>query len=898
MTESSPARLPSLAVRAVILSMGSFLALVAAIGALVVLENRQELQDRQVAHTFEVLTALQHVRSLLIDAETGMRGYLLTDDDGFLAPYHRARAELGPAMDELSALVSDNALQSERMVMVRRAADRRMDLVANLVETTPDDAERLRELQFGRALMDGIRIDLDRMEDEERRLLEERITVAEDTRSLLAAVIPVAGIVAFLGLGSAIVFATRMTRRIGRMTENARRLGRGEALLPMQSSSDEIGQLGDALIDAAALLRSREDELRSTREFLEYLIESGPVVMFRKRLDTEEMTYLSPNAERVLGVRPQSAVGRKQYFSSLLDPEHREAFMAGVRAAAEGRIDGWYGEYQTAADDGGERWVAVEVRVHRHADEPPYLLGYVIDITDRIAASQAARSAEEQYAALFERTPTGIIKATMDGAIVEANAAFAHMFGYESPDQLKHEITDVSDLYADSTDRRRLIDALERAERLADFEVRMRRRDGTVIDITLNAAIVRNSSGEPVGLEGTAIDVTARRKAEEKARRAQAEADRANQAKSIFLSRMSHELRTPLNSIIGFAQLLDIAEPPLDDRARESVSHILKAGRHLLSLIDEVLDIAQVEAGRLNMSLEPIEADDAVAESIDLIRPLATARRLTVTADDATCAEHVLADRQRLKQVLLNLFSNAVKYNHPGGSIVVECETVDDMLAISVTDTGPGISPDQQERLFTPFDRLGAEQSEEQGTGLGLVLSRHLVEAMGGTLTVASVVGEGSTFTVTLPRSGPPTTNGRHRPEALDTVPVGDGSTTRNVIYIEDNLANLRLIERILALRPNIRLDAAMQGRLGLDLIHQHRPDLVLLDLNLPDMEGRDVLVELQADPTTRSIPVLVISADASGTQIQRLLDAGAAGYVTKPVDVVELLTRVDELLN
>lgn len=888
---------PSLATRAIVLAVGSFLALLASIVVLVALEERQEEQDMQVAHTFEVLNAIQRVRGLLIDAEAGVRGYLLTGGAEFLGPYEFAESELQEALDDLDRLVADNAVQKERMAIVRPAAEGRMELLRDLLADTGSESDRLRDLQFGRAVMESIRLDLGRMEVEERRLLAERTAEAAQTRSLLAAVIPVAGIVGLAGLGMAVTFATRITRRVGRVTENAQRLGRGESLLPFKASSDEIGQLGDALIDAAGLLKDREEELRAAREFLEYLIESGPVVMFRIRLDTEEMTYISPNAERVLGVAHGTALGRHRFFNSLLHTDHRDAFAAGVAAAAEGRVDGWYGEYQTAANHGDERWIAVETRVHRDSEGPPYLLAYIIDVTDRISASRAARIAEEQYSALFDRIPTGMMTTSMTGAIVDANPALARIFGFSSAEQLMTEVPDMAALYANPTARRRLLDEVQRGGSVTNFEAKMKRRDGTEVDIAINAAIVRNSAGEPVGLEGTAIDVTDRRRAEAEARRAQAEADRANQAKSIFLSRMSHELRTPLNSIIGFAQLLDISEPPLDERAEESVSHIMKAGRHLLDLIDEVLDIAQVEAGRLNMSLEPIEVDDALAESVDLIRPLAASRQLTLRTDEASCDQHVLADRQRLKQVFLNLLSNAVKYNRTGGSIIVECETVDELLHISVTDTGPGISPAQHDRLFTPFDRLGAEQSDEQGTGLGLVLSRHLVEAMGGTLTVRSVEGEGSTFTVALPRSDAPAPNGGEHPHELAVGSVGTGERTVTVIYIEDNLANLRLIERILALRSNIRLEAAMQGRLGLDLIREHHPDLVLLDLNLPDIDGRDVLIELKSDPETRSIPVLVISADASQGQVRRLLDAGAVGYLTKPVDVVELLRRVDELL-
>ena len=887
-----------LASRLLLIASASFVALLVAIVVLVVLEDRQERDDQLVARSFEIRSAIQEVGGLLVDAETGVHGYLLTSGDDFLDPYVEATATLGPALARLDSLVDDDAAQADRAARIQTAVEQRLDLLDELVTSDGETAQR-GDLESGRALMEGIRADLAQMEIEEEQRLEARTTDAEENREILAAFIPAAGMIGLLGLVSTIAFATRITRRVSRITANAVSLGTGAPLAPVRHAADDIGRLGDAIVDAAATLRSREQDLQTAREFLEYLIDEGPVVMFRERLgQAQELTYISPNVERVLGVSHESAIGTERFFASLLEGAHRDAFTQGARAAAEGRVDGWYGEYQTAADHGDDRWVAVEVKVQRDdAGEPTHLLGYVLDITDRVDATAAALSAERRYYQLFERIPTGMIVTTVDGRITDANHAMARMLGFDTVDQLMNDVSDIGSLYVDPNERRRFVEAMSDQGSVTDYEVHFRRTDGAVVIAAINARLVADANGGPVGLEGTAIDVTARRRAEEDTRRARAEADRANQAKSIFLSRMSHELRTPLNSIIGFAQLLELSEPPLDARSQESVSHILKGGRHLLDLIDEVLDIAQVEAGRLNMSLEPVDVDDTLAESIDLIRPLAAARQIVVTVDEG-CGEHVLADRQRLKQIFLNLLSNAVKYNQTTGTVDVTCDVANGEIGISFTDSGLGITPEQLERLFTPFDRLGAEQTGQQGTGLGLVLSRHLVEAMAGRLSVESVPGKGSTFTVTLPRTEPQEPEALERGSRFGPPPRHEGNSPRTVIYIEDNLANLRLIERILALRPNITLQSAMQGSLGLDLVRQHVPDLVLLDLNLPDMGGRDVLLELKADPVTRQIPVLVISADASEGQIRRLLDAGAHGYLTKPVDVVELLRHVDEMFD
>ena len=384
-------------------------------------------------------------------------------------------------------------------------------------------------------------------------------------------------------------------------------------------------------------------------------------------------------------------------------------------------------------------------------------------------------------------------------------------------------------------------------------------------------------------------EITERRRAEE-------EADRANRAKSDFLSRMSHELRTPLNGILGFAQLLEMESLPADQA--EGVAHILKAGRHLLGLINEVLDISRIEAGRLQLSLEPVPVSDTLHGAVDLVRPLAAQHGIELGAEVANGDCHVLADRQRLQQVLLNLLSNAVKYNRAQGAVTVSCEERgSDRLRILVTDTGQGISPSKLERLFVPFDRLGVEGSGIEGTGLGLALSKHLVEVMGGVLDVTSRVGIGSTFAVELPRTAAPV-DVLKPVEASPTLPTAARQARVTVLYIEDNLSNLRLIEQVLSRRPHATLLSAMQGRLGLDLAREHRPDLILLDLHLPDLSGEEVLRQLLAEPRTRDIPVVVLSADATPGQVERLLAVGARAYLTKPLDVPKFLALVDQRVS
>jgi signal transduction histidine kinase/ActR/RegA family two-component response regulator len=366
----------------------------------------------------------------------------------------------------------------------------------------------------------------------------------------------------------------------------------------------------------------------------------------------------------------------------------------------------------------------------------------------------------------------------------------------------------------------------------------------------------------------------------------------ANAAKSEFLSRMSHELRTPLNAVLGFGQLLEMDE--LTAEQRDGVLQILRAGKHLLELINEVLDLARIESGRLSLSPEPTAVRDLIDEAVALIGPLADAAQidLHLEVEDAT----VLADRQRLKQILLNLLSNAVKYNRAGGSVWISSHPgAGERACITVVDTGPGIAAASLERLFEPFERLGAEETGVEGSGLGLSLTKRLVEAMGGTIEVDSEPDRGSTF-----RIGFPLVEGQVERYQRLQAPAGgevDHGVRGTVLYIEDNPSNLRLVRRVLQRRPGVTLASAMLGREGLELASTLAPDLILLDLDLPDVDGEEVLGRLRVDRQTSEIPVVVVTADVAAGRRTRLLAQGARGYLTKPLDVRAFLATLDGVL-
>ena len=362
--------------------------------------------------------------------------------------------------------------------------------------------------------------------------------------------------------------------------------------------------------------------------------------------------------------------------------------------------------------------------------------------------------------------------------------------------------------------------------------------------------------------------------------------DRVDTANSEYLARMSHELRTPLNAILGFAQLLELEE--LGDEQNENLQFILSAARHLLRLINEVLDITEIEAGRLPLSLEPVPVAEVVAETVSLIRPLADQHQVLLVSPPQDTQVHVLGDRQRLKQILLNLLSNAVRYNRQGGRVELEYAPAGNHgLRVQVRDTGRGIGPEAMGQLFVPFERPGGEHTGVEGAGLGLPLSRRLAEAMGGTLDLVSTPDQGSTFWVELPVAEGPVQRAERQQELAAPVARESAMT---VLYIEDNLSNLQLVERVLSRRAGTRLISAMRPQLGLELAAEHDPDLILLDLHLPDMPGQEVLRRLQAEPRTAQVPVVVLSADARPKLIEQLLAEGVRAFLTKPLDVKELL--------
>jgi signal transduction histidine kinase/DNA-binding response OmpR family regulator len=543
-----------------------------------------------------------------------------------------------------------------------------------------------------------------------------------------------------------------------------------------------------------------------------------------------------------------------------------------------------------------------------HADE----LVLKKKAAETVAEQQAALArSEEAYReqtkilrSVLDSMSEGVLVADQSGKMLVLNSAATDLVGPSAGNTLRSEWGEQYGIYVPGTDTVYPADELPLARAMRgenadaiELHVRNERRpDG--IYVSVNVRALKDDSGEIKGGVAVVRDVTASKSFEEALRKAKEEAERANRAKSEFLSRMSHELRTPLNSILGFAQLLGLSE--LAPQHRDNIQHILKGGYHLLELINEVLDLARIEAGRLGLSLEPVRIDEAVQDALDLVRPIAAGRNISVSADTAGYGgSYVLADGQRLKQVLLNLFSNAIKFNRPDGLVVLTCRRSGaDRLSIEIADTGPGIDEAGLKKIFTPFERLNADRNAVSGTGLGLALSKHMVEAMGGTMGVASEPGTGSRFHFNLALV-------EHFVERIEEVrsPAAsssghEGLIRGSVLYIEDNLSNVRLIAEIVSRYPRIQLLEAMQGGLGLALARSHTPDWILLDLHLPDLTGEEVLLHLRADPRTAGIPVTILSADATPGQIKNLKASGARDYLTKPIDVRQVIELLESTLS
>ncbi len=532
----------------------------------------------------------------------------------------------------------------------------------------------------------------------------------------------------------------------------------------------------------------------------------------------------------------------------------------------------------------------------------------------RHAIQDELEESRRRYESVLNDVGAVIVRLDAQGRVSYVNRAWTELTGIPADDMIGKDA--LHHVHPDdrATAARHMADALSDDGTVR--EVRFLAREGRERWMEVKGRALFGEDGSINGFAGTMHDVTERRKdalnaqaARDRAEHARADAERVSQAKSEFLSRMSHELRTPLNAILGFGQLLELSQ--LNDDDADNLSQIMRAGRHLLHLINDSLDVSRIETGSMTLSLEAVQLGPLVSESVDLLRPAAEKLKLALVLPSADSGQRrVSADRQRLKQILVNLVSNAVKYNRPGGRVSVDCYPVADAEAatgpdsthsgehgwvrIAVNDTGMGVPAERMDDIFVPFERVGAELTEIEGTGLGLALTKSLVEAMSGRITVSSVQGIGATFYVDLPAVSAADAWVEPSQDAGDG--EDEAAPQHTVVYIEDNPSNVMLVRRILARRPQVRLLVASDGAAGLRMVREHRPDMVLLDLHLPQMVGAEVLdvIRTDKDPALRLTPIVVVTADLSPGTEERIMQAGANGFIGKPIDLPMLLNAID----
>jgi PAS domain S-box-containing protein len=561
----------------------------------------------------------------------------------------------------------------------------------------------------------------------------------------------------------------------------------------------------------------------------------------------------------------------------------------------------------------GSRFPAV-VSVTALRDAQNAIIGYLLIGTDNTARKQIEaeqkkldqRLRDQQFytRSLIESNIDAIMTTDPSGIITDVNKQMEALTGCTRDELIgapfKSHFTDPDRAEAS-------IKLVLSEKKVTNYELTARARDGKETVVSFNATTFYDRDRRLQGVFAAARDVTERKRLDQvlqeknvELESARSVAERANLAKSDFLSSMSHELRSPLNAILGFAQLMESGSPLPTPSQKASIDQILQAGWYLLELINEILDLALIESGKLSLSLEPMSLPEVLLDCQAMIEPQAQKSGIRMSFPQFDSPIFVKADRTRVKQVLVNLLSNAIKYNRAGGTVEVTCSAnTAERIRISVRDTGEGLSPEKLAQLFQPFNRLGQEASAEEGTGIGLVVSKRLVKSMGGEIGFESTVGVGSVFWIELHLAAAlQLAAGADEPLAPMQARVRNGAALRTLLYVEDNRANMQLVEQLIARRPDMRLLSAEDGTRGIALARIHQPEVILMDINLPGISGIQALKILREDPVTAHIPVLAISANAMPRDIKKGLEAGFCRYLTKPIKVDEFMAALDMALE
>ncbi|MBA3033535.1 MAG: PAS domain S-box protein [Gammaproteobacteria bacterium] len=618
------------------------------------------------------------------------------------------------------------------------------------------------------------------------------------------------------------------------------------------------------------------------------------------------VTLLNPLAEKLTGWTQADASGRlvDEIFCIINKETRQPATIPVMETLAMGTIQGLANHTVLIARDGSECDIADSCAPIR--DRDGQVIGAVLvfrDVTGEYAVQQALRDQQFYTRSLIESNIDALMTTDPTGTITDVNQQMVALTGCTRDELIG---TPFKKYFTDPEQAEAGIKQVLSEKKVTDYELTARHKRGGETVVSYNAATFYNADGKLQGVFAAARDVTERKRLVQvlevknvELESAKVVAEKANLAKSDFLSSMSHELRTPLNAILGFAQLLEVGSPPPTAAQMVRLSQITKAGWYLLELINEILDLAVIESGKLSLSREPVSLSDVIQECRAMIESQARLRSIQMNflPFDHTWFAH--ADRTRVKQVLINLLSNAVKYNREHGTVEVECRaSTPDRIRISVKDSGAGLPPEKLAQLFQPFNRLGQETGSEEGTGIGLVVTKQLVELMGGAIGVESTVGVGSEFWIELIRDVTPQFAAGYTLPAECAPHIQGGAALRTLLYVEDNPANLMLVEQIIEGNPHIRMLSARDGYHGLALARAQHPDVILMDINLPGINGFQALTILREDPLTAHIPVLAISANAMPRDIEKGLAAGFFHYLTKPIKINEFMDALDRALE
>ncbi|HVS26190.1 MAG TPA: PAS domain S-box protein [Burkholderiales bacterium] len=607
---------------------------------------------------------------------------------------------------------------------------------------------------------------------------------------------------------------------------------------------------------------------------------------------------------------PQEVIARAKALSTELGTPITPGFEALVFKAARG-IEDIYELTYIRKD--GSRFPAI-VSVTALRDAQGGIIGYLLIGTDNTARKQVEaeqkkldqRLRDQQFytRSLIESNIDALMTTDPSGIITDVNKQMEALTGCTRDELIGAPF---KNYFTDPERAEAAIKLVLSEKKVTDYELTARARDGKETVVSYNATTFYDRDRTLQGVFAAARDVTERKRLDQALQETNVElesakfaAEKANLAKSDFLSSMSHELRSPLNAILGFAQLMESGSPLPTPTQKASIDQILQAGWYLLQLINEILDLALIESGKLSLSLEPMSLPEVLLDCQAMIEPHAQKSGIRMSFPQFDCPYFVNADRTRVKQVLINLLSNAIKYNKVGGTVVVDCiASTPGRIRICVKDTGEGLTPDKLTQLFQPFNRLGQEANVEEGTGIGLVVCKRLIELMGGEIGVESTVGVGSMFWIELNLTAEPQpAAGTAEPRAVDQAQVQADAQLRTLLYVEDNPANLMLVEDLIARRPDIRLLSARDGNRGIEIARASRPDVILMDINLPGISGIQALRILAEDPATAHIPVVALSANAMPRDIEKGLEAGFFRYLTKPIKVNEFMDTLDVALK